>query len=407
MATTTALRIAGESRKALPRKIKFTVKALAAIMPPADPAGRLWVYDSEKRGLAMLVTVNDARSFYLNRRIHGKPSRVRLGGKEMTIEQARAEVDRLNGEIVGGVDPAERRRQERKAGTLAELWTSYRDEHLKTRCSAQTLRCDENRYQTCLDAWKSRRVVSITEGDVRGLHAKLGADRGHVTANRVVQLLRRMFNWARLPNPAEKKAVDMFRETSRERFVQPDEFPKLFKALDDEQTSPLMRDFVYLALWTGARRSSVASMRDEEINLAAATWTIPAPKSKNAKAITIPLAPPALEIIKRRIGDPSGFMLPSSSKSGHLENPKHTWQKVLERAGLKDITIHDLRRTLGSWQAGLGASLPIIGRSLGHRDPAATAIYSRVNLDPVRQSVNAATAAMLATAKPGRKGKRK
>jgi integrase len=401
------MRIAGETTKALPRKLKFTVKALAAIKPPADPQGRIWVYDVEKPSLAFLVTGNDARSFYLARRIHGRPSRVRLGGREMTIDMARAEVDRLNGEIVGGVDPAERRRQERRAGTLGELWESYRDEHLKPRCSKRTIDTDANRFETCLDEWKSRKVLSIAEGDVRGLHAKLGAERGHVTANRCVQLLRRMFNWARLPSPAGKSAVTMFRETSRSRFVQPDELPKLFKALDDKRTNPLIRDFVYLCLWTGARRSAVASMRYEEINLAAATWTIPASKSKNAEPVTIPLAPPALEIIKRRIGDPSGFIFPSHSKSGHLQDPKNTWRKVLERAGLKDIHIHDLRRTLGSWQAGLGASLPIIGRSLGHRDTAATAIYSRVNLDPVRASVNAATAAMLATMKPTRKGRRK
>jgi integrase len=385
--------------KAEPTKIKFTVKALAAIKPPDDPEGRIWVYDTEKPSLAFLVTSNDARSFYLNRRIHGKPSRVRLGGAELSIDQARAEVDRLNGEIIGGTDPSERRRNERRTGTLGELWESYRDEHLKTRCSSRTFITDESRYETCLEEWSARKVLTVSEGDVRSLHARIGAERGHVTANRAVQLLRRIFNWARLPNPAGKSAVTMFRETSRSRFVQPDELPKLFKALDDKQTNPLIRDFVYLALWTGARRSAVASMRDEEINLASATWTIPATKSKNSEPVTIPLAPPALEIIKRRKGHESGFIFPSHGKSGHLQEPKNTWQSVLERAKLTDITIHDLRRTMGSWQAGLGASLPIIGRSLGHKGTAATEIYSRVNLDPVRESVNAATAAMLATKK--------
>jgi hypothetical protein len=47
----------------------------------------------------------------------------------------------------------------------------------------------------------------------------------------------------------------------------------------------------------------------------------------------------------------------------------------------------------------LGASLPIIGRSLGHKNTAATAIYSRLNLDPVRASVNAASEAMIAAGK--------
>jgi integrase len=63
--------------------------------------------------------------------------------------------------------------------------------------------------------------------------------------------------------------------------------------------------------------------------------------------------------------------------------------------------MHDLRRTLGSWQAAAGASLPIIGKSLGHKSLRATQVYARLNLDPVRTSVNQAVSAMvLAANKP-------
>jgi integrase len=74
----------------------------------------------------------------------------------------------------------------------------------------------------------------------------------------------------------------------------------------------------------------------------------------------------------------------------------------MQRAGIpygrnveNGVTLHDLRRTLGSWQAKTGASLAIIGKSLNHKSPQATLIYARLDLDPVRASVNTATAAML------------
>jgi hypothetical protein len=63
---------------------------------------------------------------------------------------------------------------------------------------------------------------------------------------------------------------------------------------------------------------------------------------------------------------------------------------------LQDLRIHDLRRTLGSWQAAGGTSLAIIGKSLGHRTAQATAVYARLDLEPVKASVNAAVAAMAA-----------
>ena len=77
----------------------------------------------------------------------------------------------------------------------------------------------------------------------------------------------------------------------------------------------------------------------------------------------------------------------------------------MERAGIpygrstpNGVTLHDLRRTLGSWQAKTGASLAIIGKSLNRQSQQATMIYARLDLDPVRQSVNTATSAMMEAA---------
>ncbi len=79
------------------------------------------------------------------------------------------------------------------------------------------------------------------------------------------------------------------------------------------------------------------------------------------------------------------------------------WAAICERAKIEGVWIHDLRRTLGSWQAASGASLTVIGKSLGHKSVATTAVYARLALDPVRVSVNAATAAMAAAGKAEKK----
>ena len=60
-----------------------------------------------------------------------------------------------------------------------------------------------------------------------------------------------------------------------------------------------------------------------------------------------------------------------------------------------DLHIHDLRRSLGSWQAALGASLVVIGKSLGHADLKSTQVYSRLQVDPIKESVGKAAQAML------------
>lgn len=75
--------------------------------------------------------------------------------------------------------------------------------------------------------------------------------------------------------------------------------------------------------------------------------------------------------------------------------PKRAWAAIRQRAGIPDVRIHDLRRTLGSWMAVAGTSLQVIGKSLGHRDLKSTEVYARLSVDPVREAVEKATAAML------------
>ena len=66
----------------------------------------------------------------------------------------------------------------------------------------------------------------------------------------------------------------------------------------------------------------------------------------------------------------------------------------LQHYEMRDLHIHDLRRTLGSWLASSGTSLPIIGRVLNHKTPEATKVYARLSVAPVRSAMEEATAAM-------------
>jgi integrase len=147
-------------------------------------------------------------------------------------------------------------------------------------------------------------------------------------------------------------------------------------------------------------------MRFADLNLAEATWRIPV--TKNGQALTVHLTAEALEILRRRQaasgGSPWVFPGGKKNQAGHLNSPKGAWARICKRAGLENLRMHDLRRTLGSWQAATGASLPVIGKSLGHKSQATTAVYARLNLDPVRASVDTAVAAMLAAVNGHKEG---
>ncbi|HEY9755214.1 MAG TPA: tyrosine-type recombinase/integrase [Oculatellaceae cyanobacterium] len=71
---------------------------------------------------------------------------------------------------------------------------------------------------------------------------------------------------------------------------------------------------------------------------------------------------------------------------------------MLEAAGLENLRMHDLRRTLGSYMAIGNQSLHVIGKVLRHRSTSATQIYSRLTYDPMRQAMEKAQADMLTAA---------
>ena len=73
--------------------------------------------------------------------------------------------------------------------------------------------------------------------------------------------------------------------------------------------------------------------------------------------------------------------------------------------GLEDLRMHDLRRSLGSWQARTGASLVIIGKTLNHQSPQSTQVYARLDSDPVRQAMETAVSAMKTAANKNRNAK--
>lgn len=136
----------------------------------------------------------------------------------------------------------------------------------------------------------------------------------------------------------------------------------------------------------------------EELALDRATWTIPGAKFKNGRAMTVHLPGPALDILRRRTAESNGspWVFPGRRHGKHLTDPTKPWKAILAKAGLTDLRLHDLRRTMGSWQAATGASLPVIGKSLGHLNQGTTAIYARLDLAPIVEAVDKAAAAMLA-----------
>jgi integrase len=368
---------------ASPRKAAFTEARLHALKPPAE--GRVYVYDSRTPGLALCMTAAGAKVFYRCGRVAGRYHRVRLGRwPAVTVEAARKAALQLGGQIAAGANPVAERRKDRQAATLAEGYEAYMM-HGRARWRPATVRCYELAWRLYLKPLAKRRLADLNRDDLARLHLAVGKKHGLHSGNRALALVSSIFNHFApdLPNPT--KGVKRFKESPRDRFLNGDELQAFFAALQAE--APLWQDFFAVLLLTAARRGAVAAMRFDDLDLGRGLWRVPEASSKNREPMVLLLPAQAVAILARRAAkaDPANpWVFPSPKGGGVIQEPKRAWAHIVKRAGLADVRMHDLRRTLASWAAMNGASLQFIARMLGHRDTRSTEIYARLMTDTVR-----------------------
>ena len=381
------------------KNINFIKKTLDSLKLP-DKNKRYYFYDTKIKGLELMVTEQGTKSFKVYRKFNGKPVRVTLGKyPEMTIENARNEAQRVIADMISGKNPNEEKKNIRSEITFGGMFKIFMERHSKI--IKKSWIADEQDVPRFLSHWFEKKLSTITKQEIQLIHEKIKKENGLYQANRMLARIHIIYNKAiewgwNGTNPAS--SIKKFKEKSRDRFLHPDELPRFFESLEVEKNSTI-KDYIYVSLFTGARKSNVLSMKWEDIKFERCEWLIP--ETKNGESLRVHLTEKVIDILKNRLQSSpnSKWVFESIGKTGHLVEPKSGWKRILQRASIKDLRLHDLRRTLGSWQAATGANSYIIGRSLGHKNQQSTAIYARLSIDPIKESVEKAAQAMLKHAK--------
>ena len=278
--------------------------------------------------------------------------------------------------------------------SVAELFDTYMRNHGDRCRTAPKIRY---LFRTYLAGIANRPAASIKPTEVLDLHRRFGRELGLAMANRILEVLRATYNktirWGVYSGCNPCSGVSAFPLESRDRYLSTkDEITRFFKALSTMR-SATFRNFVKTCLFTAARVSNVQEMRWQDIDFDSKVWRIP--RTKSGKPVLTPLIPEAVTAIESQRGKHPTWVFPGHGRTGHLVNPARAWHRLCIRAGIENLRMHDLRRSMGSWQANTGASLQVIQKTLGHTSTRATHIYARLQLDPVRQAMEVAAKAML------------
>lgn len=385
----------------------FTNQRIRALI---NDSGKKQLYkDLGKKGLILLVTPTGKKSFRLKawNRTLKRTEEIVLGPfPDIGVNDARQMVEKMMRDMTMGVDLIEARKEAARAEMTVhdafELWIESVKE--KNKRWSQ----DQRRYELyIMPHFGEKSVTEVTPEMLIKWRSKLlqqKKQRGtgtltKGTVQRAVIVFSSIYSSAarHVKNPCSE--LEHFKPQKRLVFMKSEQLSHFFTAVESHETPDYLRDFVLLSLYTGARRSNMESMRWDHIDLNMKLWVIPGDETKNDEPHVVPLLDQVVEILERRKLSSKDseyvFKSPRKSKTGHLSEPKKGWKNLLNRAGLPEgFRMHDLRRTMGSWQAITGTSTKIIGASLGHKSEQATAHYAHLTIDPVRAAMQRAADAM-------------
>lgn len=349
-------------------------------------------WDNQLPGFGIRIYPTGRKSFVLAYRTNGRKHIMTVGQYGvLTLNQARDNAKEMLVKVNNGGDPLHDRKKSVRGKTINDLCEAYLERYAKLH--KKTWRDDNRRINThIISIWKNTPVNSIKREDIASLHNKIGRNAPY-EANRTLALLSKIFDlairWGFLSESASNPArrIDKFKEEKRDRWVTPAELPQLTKAIDLEPNIHI-RNALWLYLLTGVRKSELLNAKWEDIDFNRKELRLN--NTKSGRVHYLPLSPAAVTLIQanpKLEGNP--YLFPGALKGKPLVNISKSWLRIRKEAGVPDIRIHDLRRTVGSWLAQSGNSLHLIGKILNHSSVSTTQVYARLTEDNSRKALEA------------------
>lgn len=194
------------------------------------------------------------------------------------------------------------------------------------------------------------------------------------TADQLMAILSSFYNamddrGITLMNPARKRLRVTGGRRIRTRRLTDAEFLKLWNAFQSEG-DPAATAFALLA-FTGARRREVTQIRWGELDLDAATWTLPPERRKTGKRdpepFVIHLHARAVEMLRAQPElEGSPFVFWGRRDRRPFDFHHAMMDRLQQTVGVADWRLHDLRRYMRSGLAKLGVSQAVAEMCLGH-----------------------------------------
>lgn len=363
------------------------------------------IWDGQVTGLGLQITQGGKKNLVLRYKVAGRKHQAILcRAGELPLREVR----RLAGEMLvriraGELHPLERARQAAAAPCVADGLDRFFDEYVPGRIAIgrmgpRTVRDYRQQAAQCVRPSLGRyKVGGVVRGNVEAMVEPLTP----VRRNRVLAFTSRLFTlfeeWEWRPqNSNPCRGIERAREEPRDRTLTADELQVLAVALRDAHARyPGPVAAIRFAALTGLRIGEILTIRWEHADLASGRLLLPETKTGRRWH---DLPEPALEVLEAlpRVNAwpfTSGRPAPLTYRT-----VQQRFARIAQAAGLEDVRLHDLRRTVMTAAAASGIGVYVLRDLLGHKTTAMADRYVRAVGNPVREAreqVGAAVAAMM------------
>jgi integrase len=333
---------------------------------------RTEIADRGAPGLFLIIQPSGAKSWAYRYRIAGRSRKLTLGGMEMTLAEARLAAAQARRELELGRDPANDKQAAKAAARVRATESVERaaeqfiELHARRRTRPASLKLTESVFRRfVLPAWGDRSIRDVRRKDVIALVENVATDTP-ILGNRTLAVLSKFFGWLVARDEIEASPCKGVQrpgtETARDRVLDDDELRSLWTACSGPEPAEAV---IRMLMLTGCRRTEVAAMAWSEIDTDKRLWTIPAVRSKNRKAHTVPLTVSAWSIIQAQPRE--GDFVFSTTGKGPIRNLDRLKTRLDRELGFaKPWVIHDIRRSVASGLQALGVRIEVIEAVLNH-----------------------------------------
>ena len=332
------------------RKIKITKSKIDSIafVEQGQPAA---VYrDSELIGFCLRVG-EQSKTFYVNRRVEGKPAWIRIGTYgAITPDQARRHAIQELGKMESGINPNNEKKVQRIEGmTLRQALEEYlkANKDLSER-TAKDYQNVLNRYAGNPDKypymnWMDGPISAITSKIFKQAYQRLGvstpsgAEHLRSALHVICEYALEQYDGEIISlNPARIRKEFRYKSKPMHRRIADEHLPAFFHAMDKLEgfQGRVSSDYFLFTLLNDLRKSESANLKWSDVNLKENTFTVF--KTKNKNPHILPCTKQALAIINRRLTSKTNeYVFPRIDGTGSVKDPRKQLMKVIALMNLE------------------------------------------------------------------------